>query len=110
MAHSPHIALAVPLRTGVGRCGVGLAQNCILPIGNLRYPLGGSQSASYGNKNALAAADNLVIPLSTSFIASFCSGNVLKFQLTGTAGTALTPGTGSGTTKPSFSFTILRLQ
>ena len=77
-------------------------------LGSTEIP--GSQSATYGNKNALAAADNLVVSLSTSFIASINAGDVLKFQLTGTDATSLTSGTGDGTTKPSFSFTILRLK
>jgi hypothetical protein len=54
---------------------------------------------------------NLVVPISKSFICSFSSGGVLKFQLAG-EGTAdrLVSNTGTGTTQPSFSCTIMRLQ
>ncbi len=72
--------------------------------------IAGSDSAVYGNKNATAVADDLVVPVSASFIAAINLGDVLKFQIAGTAGTALTPNTGYSTTKPSFSCTIIRIK
>jgi propanediol dehydratase large subunit len=70
----------------------------------------GSDAAVYGKKPAATSADDLVLPVSASFIASFTAGNVLKFQITGAAGSGLLPNTGYSTTRPSFSCTIMRLR
>jgi hypothetical protein len=70
----------------------------------------GSDSAVYGKKPAATSADNIVLPVSASFIANFTAGNVLKFQITGAAGSGLLPNTGYSSTSPSFSCTITRLK
>lgn len=70
----------------------------------------GSDAAVYGKKPAATSADDIVMPVSASFIASFTAGNVLKFQITGAAGSGLVSGTGYSTTRPSFSCTVIRLK
>jgi hypothetical protein len=65
----------------------------------------GSQATANAN------TANLVVPIYQSFIASISSGGVLKFQLTGSSvNDRLISDTGTGTTRPSFSCTIMRLQ
>jgi hypothetical protein len=54
---------------------------------------------------------NMVVLLSKSFIASLNAGDILKFQLAGTSTTCrIVSITVAGTTSPSFSCTIIRLQ
>ena len=69
----------------------------------------GSQVATFGHSSALGSQD-VVLPVSKSFIASLSAGDVLKFQFTGTTGTGVAANNGSGTVRPAFSFTITRLQ
>lgn len=65
----------------------------------------GSQSAVNAN------TANLVVSISKSFIANVASGAVLKFQFTGSStNDRLVSNAGTGTTRPSFSCTITRLQ
>lgn len=65
----------------------------------------GSQATAFVN------TANQVTPISRSFIASFSSGDTLKFQLAGTVtNDRLVSNTGAGTTRPSFSCTIVRIQ
>lgn len=61
--------------------------------------------------SAVANTANQTIPISKSFIASFNSGDVLQFQFAG-SGTIgrLVSSYGLGTTRPSFSCTIIRIQ
>ena len=72
--------------------------------------IAGSDAAVYAKKPAATSADDWVTPVSASFITSFTSGNVLKFQITGASGSSLIPNTGYSTTRPSFSCTIMRLK
>lgn len=71
--------------------------------------IAGSHTVAYGGASGTTSVD-LIVPLAKSLIANVASGNVLKFQFTGTPGVALNAGAGSGTTKSSFSCTITRLQ
>ena len=53
----------------------------------------------------------LTVSISANFITAFNSGDVLKFQQTGSSlSDRLVSNTGQGTTRPSFSCTIIRLQ
>ena len=77
---------------------------------SLRAVLNGVEIAG-SQSSANANTANLVVPLSKSFIASISSGGILKFQLTGSSvNDRLISNTGTGTTRPSFSCTIMRLQ
>jgi hypothetical protein len=73
----------------------------------LSLEIAGSQSVS-GPANA-----GLAVPVSKSFIAriSTANTNVLKLQFTGSSSNnRLLANTGVGTTKPSVSLTVIRIQ
>ena len=66
---------------------------------------------SDSQSTAVANTANQTVPISKSFIASFSAGDVLKFQLAGSGTIArIVPNFGLGTTRPSFSCTIIRIQ
>jgi hypothetical protein len=77
---------------------------------SLRAVLGGVEIA--GSQAAFSAGIlNLSVPLSKGFLAAISNGNVLKFQFAGShANNSLVANTGTGTTRPSFSCTIIRLK
>lgn len=59
----------------------------------------------------VANTANQTVPISKSFIASFNSGDVLQFQFAGSStDDRLVSNFGLGTTRPSFSCTIVRIQ
>jgi hypothetical protein len=60
---------------------------------------------------AVANTASQTVPISKSFIASFNSGDVLQFQFTGSStDDRLVSNFGLGTTRPSFSCTVIRIQ
>ena len=77
---------------------------------SMRAVLNGTEIAD-SQCTAVANTASQTVPISRSFIASFNSGDVLKFQFTG-SGTIgrIVSNFGLGTTRPSFSCTIVRLQ
>ncbi len=77
---------------------------------SLRAVLNGTEIAD-SQSTAVANTASQTVPISKSFIASFNSGDVLKFQFSG-SGTIgrIVSNTGLGTTRPSFSCTIIRIQ
>jgi hypothetical protein len=71
--------------------------------------IAGSQSAATLAANTYSTAKPL--PVSKSFIASFNSGDILRFQLTApTVDYGILSGSGLGTVRPSFSCTIIHIQ
>ncbi len=77
---------------------------------SLRAVLDGVELA--GSQAAFSASIlNLSVPLSKGFLAVISSGAVLKFQLAGSnLNNSLVANTGTGTTRPSFSCTIIRIK
>jgi hypothetical protein len=77
---------------------------------SLRAVVNGTEIAD-SQSSASADTASLVGPISKSFIASFSPGDILKFQLAGSSTSdRIVSSTGSGTTRPSFSCTIIRIQ
>ena len=86
------------------------------------YPFGGGVTASLiaslngteitGSQSSVSSITTVQAPLSKSFLVSVNSGDALKIQFTATGSSPaeLFPGNGSGTTKPSISCTIIRIQ
>ena len=77
---------------------------------SLRAVVNGTEIAD-SQSTAVADTANQIVPISKSFIASFNSGDVLKFQFAGSSTVdRIVSNSGLGTTRPSFSCTIIRLQ
>ncbi len=77
---------------------------------SLRAVVNGTEIADSQSTTVVNTA-NQVAPVSKSLIANLSAGDVLKFQLAGNSTTdRLVSNTGLGTARPSFSFTIVRIQ
>jgi len=77
---------------------------------SLRAVVNGTEIAG-SQSTAVANTANQIVPISKSFIVSLNSGDILKFQLTGSSTVdRIVSNSGTGTTRPSFSCTIIRLQ
>jgi hypothetical protein len=77
---------------------------------SLNAVLNGTEIAGSQSATALTVA-NEPVSMSKSFIVSVAAANVLQFQFAGSSTSVqLVSGAGTGTTKPGFSVTIVRIQ
>ena len=77
---------------------------------SLRAVVNGTETAD-SQSTAVANTANQIVPISKSFMANLNAGDVLKFQFAGSSTiNRLVSNSGLGTTRPSFSCTIIRIQ
>jgi hypothetical protein len=77
---------------------------------SLRGLLNGVEIAG-SQASVLPANANLIAPMSKSFVAGMTAGDILKIQFTGSNASAqLIANSGNGTTRPSASVTIIKIQ